>query len=280
MKIKILSDSTCDLSKELIEKYDIGIVPLIVIKDGDAYADGITITPDEIFAHVASGGNLCSTAAVNVGDYEDVFAKYAPDYDGIVHINLGSGFSSCHQNACLAAEDFDNVICIDSANLSTGQGLVVLKACELAETCESLTEIKEKLDAFTPKVEASFLLDRLDYMVKGGRCSSAAALGANLLGLKPCIEVKDGKMGVVKKYRGNYAKTLAMYVKDRIANRDDLTRETLFITHTPVNDECKKSVSDAVAQCAPFKNTYWTDAGSTVSCHCGPGTLGVLFVRK
>ena len=120
MKIKILSDSTCDLSKELIEKYDIGIVPLIVIKDGDAYADGITITPDEIFAHVASGGNLCSTAAVNVGDYEDVFAKYAPDYDGIVHINLGSGFSSCHQNACLAAEDFDNVSCIDSANLSTG----------------------------------------------------------------------------------------------------------------------------------------------------------------
>lgn len=280
MKIKILSDSTCDLSKELIEKYDIGIVPLIVIKDGEAYSDGVTITPDEIFAHVAAGGSLCSTAAVNVGDYEDIFSQYAPHYDGVIHINIGSGFSSCHQNACLAAEEFDNVICIDSANLSTGQGLVVLEACKLAKTCESLVEIKEKLDAFTPKVEASFLLDRLDYMVKGGRCSAAAALGANLLGLKPCIEVKDGKMGVVKKYRGNYAKSLAMYVKDRIAGREDITHETLFVTHTPVNDECKKAVADAVAQSDVFENTYWTTAGSTVSCHCGPGTLGVLFVRK
>ena len=280
MKIKILSDSTCDLPKELIEKYDIGIVPLMVIKDGEAYSDGVTITPDEIFEHVAAGGSLCSTAAVNVGDYGDIFAQYAPHYDGIVHINLGSGFSSCHQNACLAAEEFDNVICIDSANLSTGQGLVVLEACKLAKTCESLAEIKEKLDAFTPKVESSFLLDRLDYMVKGGRCSAAAALGANLLGLKPCIEVKEGKMGVVKKYRGNYAKSLAMYVKDRIAGRDDITHETLFVTHTPVSEDCRKAVADAITQSDAFENTYWATAGSTISCHCGPGTLGVLFVRK
>ncbi len=280
MNIKILSDSTCDLSNDLIEKHNITIVPLIVIKDGEVYSDGVTITPDDIFNHVAAGGSLCSTAAVNVGDYTDIFAQYANDYDGVVHINIGSGFSSCHQNACLAAEEFDNVICIDSANLSTGQGLVVLKACELANTCESLAEIKEKLDAFTPKVEASFLLDRLDYMVKGGRCSAAAALGANLLGLKPCIEVRDGKMGVVKKYRGNYAKSLAMYVKDRIANREDITHETLFVTHTPVNEECLKAVADAVAKSDTFENTYWTTAGSTISCHCGPGTLGVLFVRK
>ncbi len=280
MRIKILSDSTCDLSQELIEQNDIGIVPLVIIKDGQSYSDGVTITPADIFAHVAAGGSLCSTAAVNVGDYEDIFTKYSKDYDGVVHINIGSGFSSCHQNACLAAAEFDNVVCIDSANLSTGQGLVVLKACQLAKTCESLAELKDQLDAFTPKVEASFLLDRLDYMVKGGRCSAAAALGANLLGLKPCIEVRNGKMGVVKKYRGNYAKTLAMYVKDRIANREDITHETLFVTHTPVKDDCKKAVADAVAQSDTFENTYWTTAGSTISCHCGPGTLGVLFVRK
>ena len=280
MKIKILSDSTCDLSKDLIERNDIGIIPLVVIKDGEAYSDGVTITPDEIFAHVAAGGSLCSTAAVNAADYADIFAQYAKDYDGVVHINIGSGFSSCHQNACIAAEEFDNVVCIDSANLSTGQGLVVLKACELAKTCESLAEIKAKLENYTPKVEASFLLDRLEYMVKGGRCSAAAALGANLLGLKPCIEVKNGKMAVVKKYRGNYAKCLTMYVKERLSNRDDLCHETLFVTHTPVSDECQKSVADAVAQCESFQNTYWTDAGSTISCHCGPGTLGVLFVHK
>ena len=181
MNIKILSDSTCDLSKDLIEKNDISIVPLVVIKDGEAYNDGVTITPEDIFSHVAAGGSLCSTAAVNVGNYEDIFSKYAPKYDGVVHISLGSGFSSCHQNACLAAEEYDNVVCIDSANLSTGQGLVVLKACEFAKTCESLSDLKQQLDAFTPKVEASFLLDRLDYMVKGGRCSAAAALGASKL---------------------------------------------------------------------------------------------------
>ena len=280
MKIKITSDSTCDLSKELIEKYDIGILPLVVVKGGETFHDGVTITPAEIFQHVANGGDLCSTTALNMDDYTQYFEKYANDYDGIVHINIGSGFSSCYQNARLAAEEFDNVVCIDSANLSTGQGLVVLKACELAQTCNSLQEIEEQLNAFTPKVEASFLLDQLKYMVKGGRCSATAALGANLLNLKPCIEVKDGKMGVVKKYRGNYAKCLASYVKDRLADRDDLQKGTLFVTCTSVDDECEKAVADAVATYGDFENIYNTVAGCTVSCHCGPGTLGVLFVRK
>lgn len=280
MNIKIISDSTCDLSQQLLEQYAITLVPLTVIKDDKAYADNVTITTDEIFAHVAAGGNLCSTTAVSVGEYQEMFEKFADDYDGIVHINISSEFSACYQNACLAAEEFSNVVVIDSRNLSTGQGLVVLKACELAKTASSLEEIKEKLDEYTSKVEASFLLDRLEYMVKGGRCSSAAALGANLLNLKPCIEVKNGKMAVVKKYRGNYAKCLAAYVKDRLADRTDLQRETLFVTHTPVSDECLAAVKDAVAQHGDFANIYWTTAGCTISCHCGPGTLGVLFVRK
>ena len=280
MRIKITSDSTCDLSKELIEKYDIKVVPLTVIKDNEAFLDGESITPADIFAHVANGGDLCSTTAKNIGEYTDLFEEYSSRYDGIIHINIGAEFSSCYQNACLAAEDFDNVRVIDSKNLSTGQGLVVLKACELAQTCESLDQIKEALDAFTPRVEASFLLDQLKYMVKGGRCSAAAALGANLLNLKPCIEVKNGKMGVVKKYRGTYSKCLASYVKDRLNERDDLDKKYLFVTHTPVTDECAKAVEDAVNQYADFENIYWTEAGCTVSCHCGPGTLGVLFVRK
>ena len=280
MKIKILSDSTCDLSQELIEKYDITIIPLTVVKDGQAFVDRVDITPAEIFAHVAAGGDLCSTTAINMGEYCDWFEKFSSAYDGIIHINIGSGFSSCYQNACLAAEDFDNVRVIDSMNLSTGQGLVVLKACELAKTCTDLDDLKAQLDAYTPKIEASFLLDQLKYMVKGGRCSSAAALGANLLNLKPCIEVKDGKMSVVKKYRGNYAKCLASYVKDRLANRDDLDKTNLFVTRTPIDDDCLAAVKDAVETHADFENTYWTEAGCTVSCHCGPGTLGVLFVRK
>jgi len=280
MKIKIMSDSTCDLSKELIEKYNIELVPLTIVKDGQDYKDGIDITPADIFAHVAAGGDLCSTAALNVSEYQELFSRFTTEYDGILHINISAEFSSCYQNACLAAEDFENVRVVDSRNLSTGQGLVVLKACELAQQCESLDAVQAQLQEFTSRVEASFLLDRLEYMVKGGRCSSAAALGANLLNLKPCIEVKNGKMAVVKKYRGNYAKCLTNYVKDRLSNREDLDRGTLFVTRTPVSDECLEAVKNAVSECADFENIYWTEAGCTISCHCGPGTLGVLFVRK
>lgn len=280
MKIKILSDSTCDLSQELLKQYDITLVPLSVIKDGKDYKDGVTITPAEIFAHVAAGGDLCSTSAVSIGEYADFFAKYAGDYDGILHINIGSGFSTCYQSACLAAEEFSNVRVIDSQNLSTGQGLVVMKACELAESCDDLDVLADQLRAFTEKVEASFLVDKLDYLVKGGRCSSAAALGANLLSLKPCIEVRDGRMTVGKKYRGNYAKCLANYVKERLADREDIDRGHLFVTKTEVSEECYQGVMDAVHTYGGFEHVYETTAGCTVSCHCGPGTLGVLFVRN
>lgn len=280
MKIKITTDSTCDLSQELLEKYDISVLPLTVVKAGEAYRDRVTITPTEIFEHVANGGDLCSTTALNIGEYTEFFEKTAQEYDGIIHINLGSAFSSCYQNACLAAEDFPNVRTVDSKNLSTGQGLVVLKACELAASCTDLDQLKAELDQFTGKVEASFVLDQLQYMVKGGRCSMVAALGANLLNLKPCIEVKDGKMSVVKKYRGSYAKCLASYVKDRLADREDIERTTVFVTSTTVTDECDKTVMDAVAQYGNFDTVYRTEAGCTVSCHCGPATLGVLFVRK
>lgn len=282
MKIKILSDSTCDLSSEILQQFDITLMPLTVIKNDQAYQDNVTITPADIFSHVAAGGALCSTTAVSIGEYQDFFAPFAKEYEGVVHINLGSGFSSSHQNACLAAAEFDNVVAIDSQNLSTGQGLVVLKACQLAKTAESLAALKEELDAFTGKVEASFLVDKLDYLVKGGRCSSAAALGANLLNLKPCIEVRDGKMGVAKKYRGKYHKCLASYVQDHLEGREDLDYSMpIFITQTKVSDECYEAVKEAVAAYgSQFATLYETTAGCTISCHCGPGTLGILYVRK
>ena len=279
MKIKITADSTCDLTVSQLQEHDIDLAHLTVVKGEEQFVDGLTITPDDIFAHVANGGGLCSTAAFSIGQYEDLFAQYSNDYDGIIHINIGSGFSACHQNASIAAAEFPNVRVIDSMNLSTGQGHVVLEACRLAKTCESLDEIVEKLNAFVPRVQASFLLDRLDYMVKGGRCSSAAALGANLLNLKPCIEVKNGKMGVTKKYRGPYAKCLANYVKDQLSQAD-IERNELFLTYTKVDDKCLTAVKEAIAECEPFEHFYETVAGCTVSCHCGPGTLGVLFVRK
>ena len=280
MNIKITADSTCDLSPAQVAELDITLARLTIIKNGEAYLDGETIFPADIFAHVAAGGDLCSTTAFNVGEYEDLFSKLSSEYDGVIHISLGSGFSSSYQNACLAAEEYPNVRVIDSMNLSTGQGHVVLEACRLAKTCENLDEIAEKLNDYASRVEASFVLDQLKYMVKGGRCSSVAALGANLLGLKPCIEVKNGKMGVVKKYRGSYSKCLSAYVKDRLADRDDIIRNALFLTYTTVADDALQAVKAGIQEHGHFATVYETTAGCTVSCHCGPSTLGVLFVRK
>lgn len=280
MNIKILSDSTCDLSQQMLDQHKITLVPLTVVKADAQFKDGVTITPADIFDHVAAGGDLCSTSANSVGEYEEKFAAFSKDYDGVLLITIGSGFSSCYQNACIAAEDFANVKVVDSKNLSTGQGLVVLEACRLAKECASLDELHEKVQAFTEKVESSFLVDKLNYLAKGGRCSAVAALGANLLNLKPCIDVKDGKMGVSKKYRGKYHKCLADYVKERLADRDDIRRDVLFVTKTSVSDEEYAAVMEAVKAYGNFDTVYETTAGCTVSCHCGPGTLGVLFARK
>jgi DegV family protein with EDD domain len=264
-----------------MEQHNISLCPLTVIKDDQPYLDNVTITPAEIFEHVAAGGNLCSTTAVSIGEYQDFFAPFAKEYDGVVHINLGSGFSSSYQNACLAAEEFDNVVTVDSRNLSTGQGLVVLKACQLAQTAENLNDLKAELDAFTSKVESSFLVDKLEYLAKGGRCSAVAALGANLLNLKPCIDVKDGKMGVSKKYRGKFDKSLVTYVKERLEGREDIDYSMpIFITQTKVSDEAFTGVKEAVSAYGKFDTVYATTAGCTLSYHCAPGTLGVLFVRK
>ena len=281
MKIKILSDSTCDLPQELSEKYNIDIVPLIVMKSGEEFLDGITITPTDIFGHVAKGGELCSTAARSMVVYAEIFAKYAAEYDGIIHINIGSDFSSSYQNACLAAEEFDNVRIIDSASLSTGQGMIVLKACQLAQTAESLAALVETLNEYKTHIEGSCVVDKLDYLAKGGRCSTATALGANLLNLKICIELKDNHMSVGKKYRGNFSKCLVTYIKDRLEGRDDIDTSIGILTYTAgTSEEAIAGVREAIAEFGAFETLYESIAGCTISCHCGPSTLGIMFARK
>ena len=280
MRVKIISDSTCDLSPELLERYDIAITPLCVIKDGKEFHDGVDITPADIFAHVDGGGELCSTAAVSQFEYTEMFTRYAKEYDEVVQINIGSNFSCCYQNACLAAQEFDNVFVVDSGNLSTGQGLLVVAAAKLAQRGVSGIEIAERVRALVPKVEASFLIDRLDYMRKGGRCSTVAALGANLLHLKPCIEVRNGKMSVCKKYRGSFEKCIRQYVKERLDGREDIATELVFITHAAADTNVVAAAKEETAQYGSFEEVEETQAGCTVSCHCGPNTLGILFVRK
>ncbi|MDR0889418.1 MAG: DegV family protein [Oscillospiraceae bacterium] len=280
MRIRISADSTCDLSPALIRENNIAIVPLCVNMGDKGYFDGVDIHPADIFAHVAGGGALCTTAAVSVGDYFDRFEELSKDSDAVVHISLGSGFSTSHQNACIAAQELENVYVVDSRNLSTGQGHVVLEACKLAKTAQDVNAMCEELRELSHRVDASFLLNRLDYMVKGGRCSAVMALGANLLRLKPCIEVVDNAMHVGKKYRGNFVNSMREYVKSRLQDADDLLHERIFITHTPVSEEILQTVRQTVRESGDWENIYETTAGCTISCHCGEGCLGVLYIHK
>ncbi len=280
MRIKITSDSTCDLSPEQIAQHNIDIFPLSVrIGDRDCL-DGVDALPEEIYAHVDGGGGLPATSAVSVGRYEAAFARLSAEYDAVIHLDISLDFSCCYQNAAAAAQSFENVYVVDSRNLSSGHGLLVLKAAELAESGMEPREIVRTLEAAAPKVDASFIMDRLDYMKKGGRCSSVAVLGANLLKLKPCIEVRDGKMAVCKKYRGGFDACLRSYIADRIGDRENLDLSRIFITHSGVSDHCIQTALNTIRELQPFQEICVTTAGCTISSHCGPGTIGVLFLTK
>lgn len=281
MKVKIISDSTCDLSKEIIQKYNITIAPLYVILGNDTKKDGIDVTPDDIYTYVDKNGTLPSTSAVNIPDYQDVFKHWTEQGYEIVHFSISSDFSSSYNNARLVASEFDNVYVVDSRNLSTGQGLVVLHGCELAQKGISAKEIAAECTEITNKVEASFVVNSIDYLYKGGRCSALSAFGANLLQLKPCIEVVDGKMKPGKKYRGNIGRVMSNYVIDRLQGRDDINKHRIFITHTKCNQEDIDEVRNKVCElCPDFEEIIETTAGCTVTTHCGPATLGILFLRK
>ena len=281
MKIKITSDSTCDLTQELLDRFHIDTVPLYVIMDGVSYRDSVDITTEQIFAHVAAGGALCSTSALSENDYIEFFTRELQDCEGLVHVTLSSKMSVCYQNACNAARRFEHVQVVDSLNLSSAQGLIVMEGAELAQD-QTLDEVQiaQRLREIVPKVDGSFVLEDLEYLRKGGRCSTVAALGANLLGIKPCIEVHNGQMGVAKKYRGAYEKALRNYVRERLEGNDTLRTHRIMITHTPVDDGIVDMVRDEILQYQPFAEVLPTDARGTISCHCGPNTLGILYIHK
>ena len=282
MKIKITSDSTCDLTQELLDRFHIDTVPLYVIMDGVSYRDSVDITTEQIFAHVAAGGALCSTSAVSENDYIEFFTRELQDCDGLVHVTLSSKMSVCYQNACNAARRFEHVQVVDSLNLSSAQGLIVMEGAELAQD-QTLDEVQiaQRLREIVPKVDGSFVLEDLEYLRKGGRCSTVAALGANLLKLKPCIEVVNGQMKVVKKYRGQFEKCIETYIKERLDGRaDQLEGNEAFITHAVATNPIREVAWKTVREYGSFSEVFETVAGCTVCSHCGPNTLGVLFIRR
>ena len=279
-KVIIASDSTSDLSPELIERYGIEILPLTVNLGEVQYHDGVDINPDMIYAHYEKTGELPKTAAVNIAVFEEFFVRETEKGNEIVIFTISSEMSSTYHNACLAAEELEGVHVVDTRNLSTGGGLLVVAAAEMAKEGKSAAEIAEACRALAPKVDASFVIDNLEFLHKGGRCSAVAAFGANLLQLKPCITVHGGKMGVSKKYRGKFAVVLKQYVKDRIGDGSDIDLDRVFVTHAGCDMEIVSACVAEVKELAPFKEVFITRAGCTVSSHCGKDTLGVLFIRK
>jgi len=278
--VKITTDSTCDLPAWLLEKHNITVIPLGVVLGEKLYRDGVDISTADIAAHVAAGGDLASTNAVNIADYEELFRTLRETYDSVIHLNIGSGFSSCHQNARLAAEEVPGVFVVDSANLSTGHGLLVLAAAEAAESGTDADRIVAQLQEMTSRIETSFVLEQLEYMKKGGRCSSVAALGANLLKLHPCIEVVDGKMSVTRKFRGSMEKVVGDYVRERLADRTDVDKRRVFITDTCADDSLTAVARKCLQEAGVFEEVIESKAGCTVFSHCGPNVLGILFARK
>ena len=281
LTVKITSDSTCDLSGELLEKYGIDVVPLTVTLGDFSGHDGTDVTPETIYEFVDRSGQLPKSSAVSVGEYKKVFSSLREQGFEVVHINIGQQFSVCWQNACIAAEEVGGVWVVDSENLSTGQGLVVLRAAELAREGISAEEIAQTCQSMTKQVEASFVVNTIDYLYKGGRCSAVAAIGASLLHIKPSIEVTDGKMRPVKKYHGSIHHAIMTYVDDRLKERSDIDPQRIFITHTKVDAQTIEDVKTRIRQTQPeIREIIETTAGATITTHCGPGTLGVLFVRK
>ncbi len=278
--IIISSDSTSDLSPALRERYNIQIIPLGVTLGDKTFFDGVDITPDDIYEHHKKTGELPKTTAANVGDCIDFFKSFVDDGKTVIHFTLSAEMSSTFSNARLAASEFENVYVIDSRNLSTGGGLLVVAAAEMAASGMEAAEIVEKIGALVPCVDASFVIDSLEYLHKGGRCSAVAMLGANLLKLKPCIEVKNGKMDVGKKYRGKYSEVLKQYVTERIGDASDIDLDRVFVTHAGCDMDMVNQIVEQVKEAAPFKEVFLTRAGCTISSHCGANTLGVLFIRK
>lgn len=279
-KIIISSDSTCDLSPELKERYGVKILPLGVTLGTNVYRDGFDIIPDDIYAHYDKTGELPKTTAANVGECADFFAELTKGGDAVIHFTISSQMSSTYNNACIAASDFENVYVVDTQNLSTGGGLLVVAAAEMAKGGMEPTAIVEQLERLIPCVDASFVIDNLEYLYKGGRCSALAMMGANLLKLKPCIEVKNGVMGVGKKYRGTFSKVVDEYVEERLHNVDDIDTSRVFVTHAGCHPELMEDIVKKVKDKGVFKEVFFTRAGCTVSSHCGANTMGVLFIRK
>ena len=280
MIIKITTDSTGDLAPAELDKYDIDLFSLEVILGGKAYKDGVDIFSKDVINGVERDGLCCSTASVSVGEYLERFGDYSERYDAVIHISIGDKFSSCYRNALIASEDYENVYVVNSHHLSSGQGALALYAAELAKAGTAPEEIFRILNETAKKVRFSFIIDGLDYLRRGGRCSTISAIGANLLSIKPCIETKDGVLEVGKKYRGPMEKCVREYIKDQLSLKPDFDRHRVILVYLGISKVTIDSTLELIRSYRNIEEILCCEAGCTIASHCGPGTLGLFILDK
>ena len=280
MKIRITADSTCDLTPDWIRKYQIGIAPLSVILDGEVFHDGVDVSPRDIF-RAAEAGKSVRTAAVNTYEYREFFTEQLKNCDQLVHVCLSSEFSTSYADALEASRDMDNVFVVDSRNLSTGSGLLVLEGIKMInDGAEDGAAIAETLRAKTGLVCSSFVVRTIDYLRRGGRCSGLEALGAKMLHIRPSIVVADGKMHPGQKYRGRYEHYLKHYIRDVLENDDNIDFSRVIVVHSPSEEGLVRFAIDTVKSYGLFREVLEAMAGCTICTHCGPDTLGLMFMHK
>lgn len=283
MSVKIIADSTCDLSKELLEKYNISILPLHIVLGDKEYKDGFEISPDEIYQWSNTNNEAPKTSAVSISDAIELFDEQLKKYDEIICFSISGQMSTTVNVMRMAAEELeaeDKIHIIDSENLSTGGGLLVIEASIKAKEGKSGKEIVEYIEQLRPYVRASFIVDTLTFLHRGGRCSGAAALAGGALKLHPKIMVENGAMKPDKKYRGKMSSAILSYAKELEPQLKNAKTDRVFLTHSGCTEEIIQSIYDFLKELNLFDEILITRAGGVISSHCGPGALGVLFIEN
>lgn len=275
--ISILTDSCCDLSLDLLEKYQVEVIPLHVSLGDKSYRDGVEITRDDLFTYVKNTGQLPKTSAVSVAEMKSFFSEF----DEMIFIGIGSKLSATHQSAILAKEELagKSIFAIDSQNLSSGIGLLVLRAAELRNNGLSTEVIVKEIEETVPKVRTSFVIDTLEYLFKGGRCSPLSNFIGSMLKIRPVIAVRNGTLGVKDKISGSRKKALDSLLMDFKKELPQIDLHRVFVTHTGCDDDADY-LKSSLQNLAPIEEINITYAGATISSHCGPNTIGILYIQK
>ncbi len=278
--VVITADSTCDLSPEMLQHFNIKTIPLTIMLGEESFFDSVEFSPEVMYARYREDGTLPKTGAPGLQQFTDFFEQFLNEGYEVVHLDISSELSGTFNNARIAASELEGVYPVDSRMLSSGVALLAIEAADCRDKGMSAAEIAEHISGLTDKVDTSFVLDTLEFMWKGGRCSGVAALGANLLKLKPAIEMKNGKLEVYKKYRGSISSVYKQYIKERLAGKT-IRPQHVFITNSgEVDESVLKELEALVRETIEVQEVHFSVAGATISSHCGPKTLGVLFINE